>query len=56
MKKILSIALCAICAVSAVAQEKLFQGANVQSPVVNADGTVTFNLFAPQSYKGGGDW
>ena len=51
MKKILSIAFCAICAVSAVAQEKLFQGANVQSPVVNADGTVTFNLFAPKAIK-----
>ena len=51
MNKILSIALCAICAVSAVAQEKLFQGANVQSPVVNADGTVTFNLFAPKAIK-----
>ena len=51
MKKTLSIALCAICAVSAVAQEKLFQGANVQSPVVNADGTVTFNLFAPKAIK-----
>ena len=51
MKKTLSIALCAICAVSAVAQEKLFQSANVQSPVVNADGTVTFNLFAPKAIK-----
>ena len=51
MKTILSIAFCAICAVSAVAQEKLFQGANVQSPVVNADGTVTFNLFAPKAIK-----
>ena len=51
MKKILSIAFCAICAVAAVAQEKLFQSANVQSPVVNADGTVTFNLFAPKAIK-----
>ena len=51
MKKTLSIALCAICAVSAVAQEKLFQSANVQSPVVNADGTVTFNIFAPKAVK-----
>ena len=51
MKKILSIALCAICAVSAVAQEKLFQSANVRSPVVNADGTVTFNIFAPKAVK-----
>ena len=51
MKTILSIAFCAICAVSAVAQEKLFQSANVQSPVVNADGTVTFNIFAPKAVK-----
>ena len=51
MKTILSIAFCAICAVSAVAQEKLFQSANLQSPVVNADGTVTFNLFAPKAIK-----
>ncbi len=51
MKKILSIAFCALYTVSAVAQEKLFQSANVQSPVVNADGTVTFNLFAPKAIK-----
>ena len=46
-----AIAFCAICAVSALAQEKLFQSANVQSPVVNADGTVTFNIFAPKAVK-----
>ena len=51
MKTILSIAFCAICAVAAVAQEKLFQSANVQSPVVNADVTVTLNLFAPKAIK-----
>ena len=50
-KTVLSIALCALCAVSASAQEKLFQSANVQSPVVNADGTVTFSLFAPKAVK-----
>ncbi len=33
------------------AQEKLFQSANVQSPVVNANGTVTFNVFAPKAVK-----
>ncbi|MBM6993007.1 MAG: esterase [Prevotella sp.] len=32
-----------------MAQEKLFNGINVQSPVMNGDGTVTFNLFAPQA-------
>ncbi len=36
---------------SVSAQEKLFQSANVQSPVVNKDGTVTFNLFAPKAVK-----
>jgi len=46
-----AIAFCALCAVTALAQEKLFQSANVQSPVVNADGTVTFNIFAPKAVK-----
>ncbi len=36
---------------SSDAQEKLFNSANVKSPVVNADGTVTFNLFAPKAIK-----
>ena len=34
---------------SGMAQEKLFNGNSVQSPVKNADGTVTFNLYAPQA-------
>ncbi len=51
MKKFLVIVCCALCAVSASAQEKLFQSANVQSPVVNADGTVTFSVFAPKAVK-----
>ena len=51
MKKIILVtALAAVC-LGATAQEKLFQSANVQSPVVNADGTVTFNLFAPKAVK-----
>ena len=40
-----------MCCTSATAQEKLFNNANVQSPVVNPDGTVTFNLFAPKAVK-----
>lgn len=36
---------------SSVAQEKLFNSANVKSPIVNADGSVTFNLFAPKAIK-----
>ena len=35
----------------ATSQEKLFTSANVKSPVVNADGTVTFNLYAPKAVK-----
>ena len=52
MKKvILTMALAAMCCAGAQAQEKLFNSASVQSPVVNADGTVTFNLFAPKAVK-----
>ena len=51
MKKVLMMMVCALCAVSVQAQEKLFSAANVESPVVNADGTVTFNLYAPKAVK-----
>lgn len=37
---------------SGMAQEKLFNGSSVQSPVKNADGTVTFNLYAPAGKAG----
>jgi len=43
--------VCALCAVSVQAQEKLFSAANGESPVVNADGTVTVNLYAPKAVK-----
>ena len=50
-KTIITLALAAVCCISASAQEKLFQRANVQSPVINKDGTVTFNIFAPKAIK-----
>ena len=50
-KSILVIALAAMCCIGAQAQEKLFNSASVQSPVVNPDGTVTFNLYAPKAVK-----
>ena len=50
-KRILTFALAAMCCVGASAQEKLFNSASVQSPVINSDGTVTFNLFAPKASK-----
>ncbi len=48
---IIIMALAAMCCTSVTAQEKLFDRANVQSPVVNPDGTVTFNLFVPKAVK-----
>ncbi len=48
--KTMMMALC-LASMTAGAQEKLFNSANVQSPVVNADGTVTFNLYAPKAVK-----
>lgn len=51
MKRLLiSLALAMLC-LGVSAQERLFNSASVQSPVVNADGTVTFNLFAPKAVK-----
>ena len=47
-KSILVMALALIC-LGASAQEKLFNSASVQSPVVNKDGTVTFILYAPKA-------
>ena len=50
-KTIMTMALAALCCMGAQAQEKLFNSANVQSPVVNPNGTVTFNLYAPKAIK-----
>ena len=50
-KTIMTLALAAICCLSGSAQEKLFNSASVQSPVINANGTVTFNLYAPKAVK-----
>nr|MCR4561310.1 esterase [Bacteroidales bacterium] len=37
--------------VTSNAQEKLFNRPNVESPVINNDGTVTFNIYAPKAVK-----
>jgi enterochelin esterase family protein len=50
-KTIRTLALAAVCCLSASAQEKLFNSASVQSPVVNPDGTVTFSIYAPKAIK-----
>ncbi|MCR5453465.1 MAG: esterase, partial [Bacteroidales bacterium] len=48
---IIGAALIALSGATAHAQEKLFNKASVESPVINADGTVTFNLYAPKAVK-----
>jgi len=47
----MTLALAVVCCLSGSAQERLFNSASVQSPVINNDGTVTFNLFAPKAVK-----
>ena len=50
-KLILTTALAIACSMTAIAQEKLFMGANNQSPVVHDDGTVTFSIHASKAVK-----
>ena len=51
MKKVITIiaTLCVAC--SAFAQQALWGGASIESPVVNPDGTVTFRYLAPKAVK-----
>ena len=49
-KFIISSVALAICVVAG-AQQALWGGAQVESPVVNQDGTVTFRYFAPKAVK-----
>src|SRR5574344_2199310 len=51
MKKVLSIAAMLLMTCSAFAQQALWGGASVESPVVNEDGTVTFRYQAPKAVK-----
>ena len=51
MKRILTIATALMLTVSAFAQQALWGGPNVESPVINPDGTVTFRYRAPKAVK-----
>ena len=51
MKKIYTLAAAILIAGSAYAQQALWGGASVESPVVNEDGTVTFRYQAPKAVK-----
>ena len=51
MKRIALIIVSLLLGVSAFAQQALFGGAGVESPVINSDGTVTFRYRAPKAIK-----
>ena len=51
MKRLLTLLCCSIMAVSSFGQQALGQRPRVKSPVVNADGTVTFNFFDPSAQQ-----
>ena len=51
MKKIMTLAAALLFAGAAFAQQALWGGASVESPVVNEDGTVTFRYQAPKAVK-----
>ena len=51
MKKTIIILAALLLGVSAFAQQALFSGAGVESPVINADGTVTFRYQAPKAVR-----
>ena len=49
MKRILFLAACSFLAMGSIAQQQLGQRPRVKSPVVNADGSVTFNFYDPSA-------
>jgi len=49
MKRLMILASCCIMVVGSFAQQQLGQRPRVKSPVVNADGTVTFSFYAPNA-------
>ena len=51
MKKTILFVFSLALSLTAMAQEALFNSSNVKSPVINDDGTVTFNLYAPKAVK-----
>ncbi|MBO5627299.1 MAG: esterase, partial [Prevotella sp.] len=51
MKKKAICLLLPLVAITCSAQEALFGGTQIESPVINADGSVTINVFAPKAVK-----
>ena len=51
MKRLIVIASCCLMTLSSMAQQQLGQRPRVKSPIVNADGTVTFNFYDPTAQR-----
>ena len=51
MKRLIVFASCCLMALGSMAQQQLGQRPRVKSPVVNADGTVTFNFYDPTAQR-----
>ena len=51
MKRLLSIVCCTLMAASSFGQQALGQRPRVKSPVVNSDGSVTFNFYDPSAQQ-----
>ena len=51
MKQLIMMLVCCLCTISSYGQQALGQRPRVQSPVVNADGTVTFNFYDPTAQQ-----
>lgn len=49
MKKIIAVAALAALSTGAFAQQALFSAANVVSPQINEDNSVTFRLYSPKA-------
>lgn len=50
-KRLISIIACCLVAMSSFAQQQLGQRPRVKSPVINQDGTVTFNFYDPSAQR-----
>jgi len=51
MKRMMILACSCLLAVSSFGQQQLGQRPRVKSPVINADGTVTFNFYDPSAQR-----
>ena len=53
MKRLLFLTIATLLTANAFSQQMLGQRPNVKSPVINSDGTVTFNFYGPEAHQVG---